>query len=74
MAAGKDYDQTRNLSDLAHLIGVRQTLVGKNPGLPAAVFKAFDQSKKTALEQLTDVSTAEATLPFVEVQLKAARG
>jgi 4,5-dihydroxyphthalate decarboxylase len=41
--------------------------------LPAAVLKAFEQSKKIALEQLTDVSATKVTLPFVEEQLKAAR-
>ena len=32
-----------------HLIGVRRTLVEKHPWLPAAVLKAFEQSKATCL-------------------------
>src|SRR2546423_1589666 len=54
-------------------IVVRRTLVEKHPWLPAAVFKAFDHSKRVALEQLTDVSATKVTMPFVEEQLKAAR-
>ena len=52
---------------------VRKTLVEKHPWLPAAVLKAFDQSKKMALEQLMDVAATKVTMPFVEEQLKAAR-
>ncbi len=73
MAAGKDYFQRTGIFPIMHLIGVRRTLVEKHPWLPAAVFKAFDQSKKAALEQLTDVSATKVTMPFVEEQLKAAR-
>ena len=56
-----------------HLIGVRRTLAEKHPWLPAAVLKAFEQSKKMALEQLSDVAATKVTLPFVEEQLAAAR-
>jgi 4,5-dihydroxyphthalate decarboxylase len=71
MAAGKDYFQRTGIFPIMHLIGVRRTLVEKHPWLPAAVFKAFDQSKRVALEQLGDVSATKVTMPFVEEQLKA---
>jgi 4,5-dihydroxyphthalate decarboxylase len=73
MAAGKDYFQRTGIFPIMHLIGVRRTLVEKHPWLPAAVFKAFDQSKRVALEQLTDVSATKVTMPFVEERLKATR-
>lgn len=73
MAAGKDYFQRTGIFPIMHLIGVRRTLAEKHPWLPAAVLKAFERSKQTALEQLSDVSATKVTLPFVEEQLKAAR-
>jgi 4,5-dihydroxyphthalate decarboxylase len=73
MEAGKDYFRRTGIFPIMHLIGVRRTLVEKHPWLPAAVFKAFDQSKRVALEQLIDVSATKVTMPFVEEQLKAAR-
>lgn len=73
MAAGKDYFRRTGIFPIMHLIGVRRTLAEKHPWLPAAVLKAFERSKQTALEQLTDVSATKVTLPFVEEQLKAAR-
>jgi len=73
MAAGKDYYKRTGIFPIMHLIGVRRTLAEKHPWLPAAVLKAFEQSKRIALEQLSDVSATKVTLPFVEEQLKAAR-
>jgi 4,5-dihydroxyphthalate decarboxylase len=56
-----------------HLIGIRRTLVDKHPFLPAAVFKAFEQSKAAAMSALSDPSATKVTLPFVEERLKEAR-
>src|SRR5437588_11804163 len=73
MAAGKDYYKRTGIFPIMHLIGVRRTLAEQHPWLPAAVLKAFEQSKKIALEQLSDVSATKVTVPFIEEQLKAAR-
>src|SRR5215207_279732 len=73
IAAAKDYFQRTGIFPIMHLIGVRRTLAEKHPWLPAAVFKAFDQSKMVALEMLGDTSATKVTLPFIEEQLKAAR-
>jgi 4,5-dihydroxyphthalate decarboxylase len=73
MEAGKDYFRRTGIFPIMHLIGVRKTLAEKHQWLPAAVLKAFDQSKKMALEQLTDVAATKVTMPFVEEQLKAVR-
>ena len=73
MAAGKDYFRRTGIFPIMHLVGLRRTLADKHPWLPAAVLKAFEQSKKIALDQLTDVSATKVTLPFVEEQLKSVR-
>ena len=56
-----------------HLVGVRRTLAEKHPWLPGAVFKAFEQAKKVALDQLRETSATKVTLPFVEERLTEAR-
>jgi 4,5-dihydroxyphthalate decarboxylase len=73
MAAGKDYFRRTGIFPIMHLVGIRRTVAERHPWLPAAVLKAFEQSKTFALEQLSDVSATKVTLPFVEEQLKATR-
>ena len=56
-----------------HILGIRRTLAEQHPWLPGAVLKAFEQSKKAALEQLSDTSATKVTLPFIEERLTEAR-
>jgi 4,5-dihydroxyphthalate decarboxylase len=72
-AAAKNYFQRTGIFPIMHLIGVRRSIAEKHPWLPAAVLKAFEQSKAVALDMLADTSATKVTLPFVEEQLKAAR-
>jgi len=72
-AVARDYYKRTGIFPIMHLIGVRRTLVEKHPYLPTAVLKAFEQSKRAALAELTDTSTAKATLPFMEEHLASAR-
>jgi 4,5-dihydroxyphthalate decarboxylase len=72
-AAAKDYFQRTGIFPIMHLIGVRRSIAERHPWLPAAVLKAFEQSKSVALDMLADTSATKVTLPFVEEQLKAAR-
>jgi 4,5-dihydroxyphthalate decarboxylase len=73
VAAAKDYFRRTEIFPIMHLVGVRRTLAEKHPWLPGAVFKAFDQAKKVALEQLSDTSATKVTLPFVEERLAEAQ-
>jgi 4,5-dihydroxyphthalate decarboxylase len=73
VAAGKDYFKRTGIFPIMHVTGIRRTLVEQHPWLPAAVFKAFEQSKAHCLEELTDTATTKVTMPFVEEQLRAAR-
>ena len=56
-----------------HLIGIRRTLAEKHPWLPAAVLKAFEQSKAAAVAHLWDTSATKVTMPFVEERVAEAR-
>ncbi len=73
VAAAKDYYRRTGIFPIMHLVGVRRTLADKQPWLPAAVLKAFQQSKTLAMQALSDTSATKVTLPFVEEQLRAAR-
>lgn len=69
----KDYYRRTGIFPIMHVVGIRKELAEQNRWLPAAVFKAFGESKAKALELLADTSATKVTLPFVEEQLKAAR-
>lgn len=72
-AAAADYYQRTKIFPIMHVIGARRTIVDQHPWLPAALLKAFEQSKKVALTRLGDTSATKITLPFVEEQLQAAK-
>jgi 4,5-dihydroxyphthalate decarboxylase len=72
-AVAKEYYQRTSVFPIMHVVGVRKELAAEHPWLPGAVLKAFEQSKKVALDKLADTSATKVTLPFVEEQLKAAR-
>lgn len=73
VATAKDYYKRTGIFPMMHIVGVRKTIVDQHPWLPAAVYKAFEQAKKVAIERLSDTSATKVTLPFVEEQIKAAR-
>jgi len=73
VAAAKEYYKRTGVFPIMHLVGVRRALAEQHPWLPGAVFKAFDQSKKHALDLLSDTSATKVTLPFVEERLMEAR-
>jgi 4,5-dihydroxyphthalate decarboxylase len=73
VAAAKDYFKRSGVFPIMHLVGVRRSLAEQHPWLPGAVFKAFEQSKKVALDLLNDTSATKVTLPFVEERLTEAR-
>ena len=72
-AAAEDWFRRTRIFPIMHVIGVRRTIVEANPWLPAALLKAFEQSKAAALVRLSDTSATKVTLPFIEEQLAAAR-
>ena len=73
VAAAKDYFKRTGIFPIMHLVGVRRELAEQHPWLPGAVYKAFEHSKKIALEKLADTSSTKVTLPFVEERLMEAR-
>lgn len=72
-SVAKEYYRRTGVFPIMHVVGIRRSLAEQHPWLPAAVLKAFEQSKAAALDKLADTSATKVTLPFVEEQLKAAR-
>jgi 4,5-dihydroxyphthalate decarboxylase len=73
VAAAKDYYNRTNIFPIMHLIGVRRTLAEKHPWLPAAVLKAFEQSKAAAMAHLWDTSATKVSMPFIEERVAETR-
>lgn len=73
LAEAKAWYKRHGIFPIMHTMGIRKALVEEHPWLPFSVYKAFEQSKKRALEHLTDTSATKVTLPFVEDQLRSAR-
>jgi 4,5-dihydroxyphthalate decarboxylase len=67
------YYRRTGIFPIMHLVGVRRELAESNPWLPAAILKAFAQSKAAAVAKLSDVSATKVTMPFVEEQLRTIR-
>jgi 4,5-dihydroxyphthalate decarboxylase len=72
-AVAKDYYRRTGIFPILLVLAFRKELAEQHRFLPAALFKAFSESKAAALELLADTSATKVTLPFVEEQLKAAR-
>jgi 4,5-dihydroxyphthalate decarboxylase len=73
VASAKDYFKRTGIFPIMHLIGVRRTLAEKHPWLPAAVLKAFEQSKAAAMTHLWDTSATKVTMPFIEERVAETR-
>ena len=73
IAAGQDYFKRTGIFPIMHVTGIRRELVEQHPWLPAAVFKAFEQSRRSASKRWRTPRRRKWRLPFVEEQLRAAR-
>jgi 4,5-dihydroxyphthalate decarboxylase len=65
-AAAQAYHRRTGIYPIMHVVGIRKDLVARNPWLPVAVYKAFDEAKAVAQERLLDPSAPKAMLPFLE--------
>ena len=67
-----NYFRRTRIFPIMHLVGVRRSIVERQPWLPMALLKAFERSKRLALQSLADTSATKVALPFVEEQLRRA--
>ncbi|WP_426959173.1 ABC transporter substrate-binding protein [Muricoccus radiodurans] len=73
VAAAKEWYGKTRIFPIMHLLGVRRDVVERHGYLPAALVKAFEESKAVALARLTNTAATKVTLPFVEERLAEAR-
>ncbi len=63
----------RDFSDHASDRRAADAWLEKHPWLPAAVLKAFEQSKAAAMAHLWDTSATKVTMPFIEERVAETR-
>lgn len=73
IGAAEDFYRRTKVFPIMHVLGVRRSLAEEYPFLPAALFKAFIESKRLAQEALADTSATKVTMPFVEDTLNRAQ-
>lgn len=72
-AAEQDYYRRTRLFPIMHAIGVRRALADEHPWLPGAVYAAFSEARRRALDDLESVGVLKVTLPWVRAELDATR-
>ena len=72
IGAAEDFYRRTRVFPIMHVLGVRRSLAEEFPFLPAALFKAFNESKRLAQDALADTSATKVTMPFVEDTLNRA--
>ena len=72
IGAAEDFYRRTRVFPIMHVLGLRRSLAEEFPFLPAALFKAFNESKRLAQDALADTSATKVTMPFVEDTLNRA--
>ena len=62
IATAEAYFEKTRIFPIMHVLGVRRSLAEEYPFLPAALLKAFTQSKLLAEEALSDTSATKVTM------------
>ncbi|MCB4769731.1 ABC transporter substrate-binding protein [Ancylobacter sp. Lp-2] len=69
-AAEQDYYRRTGLFPLMHVIGIREDVAERHPGLPAALAEAFGAAKAFAAGELHQYAYDAAMLPWQEASLR----
>jgi 4,5-dihydroxyphthalate decarboxylase len=71
--AEEDYYKRTGFFPIMHGIGVRRSLADANPWIAGAVYGAFCEGKRRALDDLTAFGVLRVTLPWVRAEFDAAQ-
>jgi 4,5-dihydroxyphthalate decarboxylase len=63
--AEKDYFRRTRIFPIMHMVGIRRSLVEKNPWLPVSVYKAFIKAKALAVKELDEICHLAVSLPWM---------
>ena len=69
-AVERAYWTKTGLFPIMHLMGIRKTLVARNPWLATSVYKAMLAAKDIAMREVMDVTALYTTLPWVEAEAR----
>jgi len=69
-AAEQAYFKKTGIFPIMHVVAVRKKTLEEHPELPAAVFKAYTQSKQVAMEHIQKLAWAYNSLPWVAQELE----
>ena len=67
------YFRKTGLFPIMHLIGVRKSLVEKNPWLPVSIFKAFEQARRMTMAEIDQMSALRVSTPWIVADVADAR-
>jgi 4,5-dihydroxyphthalate decarboxylase len=69
----EDYFRRTGFFPIMHGIGVRRALAEEHPWLPGAIYKAFCEGRRRALQDLAAVGVQRVTLPWARATLDEAK-
>lgn len=69
----EDYFRRTGFFPIMHGIGVRRSLAEEHPWLPGAVYKAFCEGRRRALDDLASVGVQRVTLPWARAVIDEAK-
>ena len=64
------YFRKTKMFPIMHLLAVRRSLVEQQPWLAASIVKAFYRAKQLAMEEMSDLATLSAMLPWLQDDLR----
>ncbi|MGY4709154.1 hypothetical protein ACXDF8_06275 [Mycolicibacterium sp. CBM1] len=63
-SAELDYFRQTGIFPAMHVLAVKREIAERNPGLPVALYRAFDAAQKTARDDLFDSAALDTVLPW----------
>ena len=68
-AAERQYFQATGIFPIMHLVGVRRSLLDKDPSLARKVYDAFSGAKESAISDLASQSSPRISLPWLNADV-----
>jgi 4,5-dihydroxyphthalate decarboxylase len=69
--AEQAYFAKTGIFPIMHMVGIRNSLIERDPSLPLNVVKAFELSKALAMPHLTDLDALAVTLPWLVAEAES---
>jgi 4,5-dihydroxyphthalate decarboxylase len=69
----EEYFKRTRIFPIMHMVGIRESLVERNPWLPVSIMKAFISAKDIAVKELNEICHLAVTLPWMVHSFNEAR-